>query len=286
MRRQLMSRKDVHPMHARVLLVSVLAPLLAIVGPSYTLADDATPAVSPTAGGVTVEDLYAFSLPASAVPDAVGGAAFLRFTVAPGTSFDFSVTCWVSPAVDAWYVEAGSFAIRPAAPATLVRAASGSGAPGEAVAAEEEVVLGPGDLLVYVGLPPVPGAFRNLGPEPVSGLVFGVWGTEVAACPPSGMVEPWLEYLDGSMWTLPLGPLAVALQRVTLAPGASIPLPAAAPGGTLAFHHVEAGSPTEEGAGATRRLANTGDEPLVALILTIDPAGAGAGTPEAGTPAT
>ena len=145
-------------------------------------------------------------------------------------------------------------------------------------------MLGPGDLLVYVGLPPVPGEFRNDGEEPVSGLVFGVWGTEVAACPPTGMVEPWLEYLDGAEWTLPPGPLAVAVRRVTLAPEASISLPETATGGALAFVHAEAGSPAYAGAGATRTLGNAGDAPLVVLILTISPAGPAAGTPEAGTP--
>jgi hypothetical protein len=252
--------------------------LLALAGPTGALAQDATP-VGPAADGATVENLYGFTLPAGAVPAQVGGAVFLRFTVSPGTSFDFSVPCWVSPAADAWYVEAGRFAVRPAAPARLVRSGSGAAAPEEPVAAGQEVVLGPGNLLVYVGLPPVPGEFRNPGPEPVSGLVFGIWGPEVAACPPTGMVEPWLEYLEGAAWTLPPGPLALALRRITLPPGGRVPLPEPAPGEALTFLHTEEGAPTYEGAGAERILTNTRNAPLVVLLLEARPASPGAGTP-------
>jgi len=164
-----------------------------------------------------------------------------------------------------------------------VRATDGVGAAGQPVAANEEVVLEPGDLLTYVGLPADPGTFRNAGEESVSELVFGVWGSEVASCPPTGMVEPWLEYREGSEWTLSPGPLAFTLQRITLASAANTPLPQEDPDRALVILHAEEGVPTYEGDGEVRILTNAGDDPLVALLLTIRPVETGTATPVSDT---
>jgi hypothetical protein len=261
-----------------VLRVACLLACLGLVmlgSPGFVRAQEASPAASPLAGEVQRETLYTLTLPADVIPGEPGGTAFLRFTVAPGTSFDFSPPCWVSPAVDVWYVEAGTFTIRPAAPATVLRSADQTTATTEPVAADAEVVLSPGDRLLYVGLPAVPGVFRNPGPEPVTGLVWGVWGAAVAGCPPIGMVEPWVSYVDGREWTLPPGPLTLTLQRLTLVPGASAAFPASDPEAAgLVLDYVEQGVAAYTGEGAGRRLRNAGEEPLIALALTLTPAGA------------
>ena len=256
-------------MRRHAILSLSLVAFLALLGPRLALAQDGSPVASPAADGVTIETLYTATIPAGAVPDNPGGAAFLRFTLAPKTSFDFSPSCWVSPAADAWYVESGAFTIRPVAPAELVRAAA-AGTAAEPVTAGREVTLLAGDLLLYTALPRVPGEFRNDGEEPVVGLVFGVWGDQVANCPPTGMVEPWLKYLEGRDWTLPPGPLVLMLRRFTLAPGASATFPASdAVDTTLVFDHIDEGSPSYAGEGAERMLRNDGDDLLIALALTL-----------------
>jgi quercetin dioxygenase-like cupin family protein len=131
----------------------VLLSLVALGSTVTTRAQEATP----LAGGLPFE--IAPGVTADILPASEDPPSLYRIRFAPGVVYELEV----SPAVSLVYVEAGTLVLRLDAPLTVTRAGE-TDAPGEAIAADTEVTLGPGDYTVFP--PNVSGEARNDGEEP------------------------------------------------------------------------------------------------------------------------
>lgn len=275
---------------ALLLIATLLGGLLVIrpsghraAGPGGRLA---TPIAAPLIPAVAREPLLEVGLAgwdwgAMTASDVRAGDRIdlLRLTLAPGASpFRDLPGAGLGTRID--YVESGLFEVTLDSAGGRLRTALGGES---AVAAGSPVRLGPGDALVVPG-----GALRtigNAGQMPASLI-------EVS----QGAVIPFVRLVAGlHPGELPPAALAVRLERVVLAPGASLPPPSA---GTRALVHVESGvvvmTRTGAGLGAiagrpfTYRdggsltvisdpsvatdLRNAGNAPAVLLVVTFAPA--------------
>jgi hypothetical protein len=203
----------------------------------------------------------------------------MRLTLAPGAP-PYRDLPGTGPGTRIEYVESGLFDVTLDTAGGRLRTAKMEASP---VAAGSTVRLGPGDALVVPG-----GTLRtigNAGQTPATMI-------EVA----EEAVDPFVRMVAGlHPGELPTAPLAIRLDRVVLAPGASLPRPA---DGTTELVHVEEGvvemTRTGPGAGAiagrpfTYRtgggitigsdptvatdLRNVADSPTVLLVATFAPA--------------
>jgi hypothetical protein len=169
----------------------------------------------------------------------------------------------------------------------------------EEIAAQQEVLLGPGDAAIYADYTGQ-GTIRNAGQTPVVVLGMAVAsldgrGVDLPQLPKDVEVELLASSLTSDWTTLPPGPVAVSLWRLRLAAGTSVgPYPGAGlealwiESGAISrrflrlAEHTPASPPLVQFAGVQsifltpapgiRRSITSGDaEPAVLLALSIEP---------------
>ena len=211
----------------------------------------ATPSVSAMATPVTGE---AATQPLMAAPLEVPAEEhyvdLFRVDYAPGAAEESHAE--TGPTLN--LVAAGSLTIAVEGPAILTRAADP--ATGEAITAGTEVTLEAGDgLMIPAG---TAHTNRNPGEEPAVLLAAVILPVDALPPPPTAGVTLW--WLAGGV-PAAAGPNAVTLERVTLAPGATIPPPL--------LYVIATGNPemTDDGG-----LQNTGQTNVELVTLTYDPA--------------
>jgi hypothetical protein len=256
--------------------VPIVALALVLGGPALAAAQEATPAGGPAPG----ETLLEVTLPADALPswDRVT-LSLSHFTVPPASRSTWegrSGACCPGPKLK--YLLAGSLAAVSDGPMQVVRA-GGSGAM-VTVPAGTEVVLAPGDTVITRN--EHGDAWTNPGPTPVELLSMPVLSGFVPGPPVPGTWALRLADVREGV-SLPAGAYTLRLERVALAVGAELPLP---PGGL----RLAITLPDEEG--YVGYVGRRSDGTIVAIgapratvaayVLTVEPAGAGAGTPTAG----
>lgn len=264
----------------------------------------------PLPAGFTEETVFVASFAADELPEGQRTAILYYVTLAPGASLPYLVapTCdfhcvdraldyGVSPGVGAELVQSGLYSVRLAAPVQVQRRASAGGK--IELIEQGEVTLGPGDAAIYHNRA-APAELRNSDLEPV--VLFGVAIVgDVAAEDrlrlPPGVEQGMLANTIPADWeTLPSGPLQVTVRRVTLPAGTSLP-PYEPVGleairvesGAIAWTSMRPGQDEPGNAriaqrtgattpfmaappGARRVLHSVGDEPVVMLVVTIEPA--------------
>ena len=216
---------------------------------------------------------------------------FVRLRYRPGAVLD-------RPAVAAAeYVLTGSLVVRSSGRVVVQR--GGSEAETEDIDPGEVATIGPGDVAVSL----TPGAaqtVRNPGTAPATTLkVLVIAGREAGNALPYGFATYILGHLAADDWrrsALPVGPLRVRVERLTAAPGIHAPLPASA---LPVLRYVETGElhwaieapatllaasppttvfrrgqslpwqpqPPDRGL----LLHSSGEEPLVLLVVTLEP---------------
>ena len=266
---------------------------------------------TPAAGEETevVEDtLLSWTIAADALPAGDVEAVFYRLTLPAGESRPLLAGPFcdcpgetVASGIGLEVVEVGTYSLRLAAPVTVVRAGAD-----EEVAPGTEVILGPGDVARFPDYV-APGEIRNGGTDAVSVVGLAILsqeatGTPVPDLPPEVMAEALSRAVPSDWRRLPPGPVTVMLQRLSLPVGAE--LAPYEPTGLETMHVVEGqvslafipagqtepGTPLSYEAGRTapflpaqlgtrRVVSNDADEPATILVLTVSPAGEGAGTP-------
>jgi hypothetical protein len=260
--------------------------------PSPTGAAIATP-VSPSAG-VTTEVLAEIRFPAAAVPASPAIVDVWLATLAPGEAIAFE-TGASPPSIVADVVLGGELIVRSEG-RVLVQRAEGL----EAVAPNTVVTVHPDEAIIYVDNQAAQ-AFRNPGRGTLTAISVGVF----SSAPPSTFTAGPVSQQDWERSGLAGRDLAVAVDRLTLPPGAELPafVPdvraprvfAVAEGVAQAVVTTPTGAapPTAErfgpsqvigfrtlGAGERLQVRNAGVRPLVLLQVTL--AAAHAATPAAG----
>jgi hypothetical protein len=238
---------------------------------------------TPTAAATGQETLAAIVLPAGAIPsDIVGGLN--HYTVPPGASSNwepgnFSASCCTGPRLD--YVLSGNLTMRNVAPTQLQRAGSTTW---EEIPSDTEIVLGPGDALL--SRMEAVFAAANRGTTPVEVLDSVIFSGHVDIDP---IPDGWLYHsardqdIIFNPRSAPDVPMALRLQRTTLAPDAYLPIPADAVAQLLISLDTRAmlaifpnPDPHDtQNTGARYVKKHVGPEPVSVYVLTLEPAGAG-----------
>ena len=264
----------------------------------------------PLLAGFAEETVFAATFAADELPAGERTAILYYVTLAPGASLPYLVapTCdfhcedptldfGVSRGVGAELVQSGLYSVRLAAPVQVLRRGSTGGQ--IELIEQDEVTLGPGDVAIYHDRS-APAELRNTGAEPA--VLFGVAivgdvGAEERLPLPPGVEQGMLTNTIPADWqTLPAGPLQVTVRRVTLPAGTSLPpyepigLEAIqVESGAIAWTSMRPGQEESGNAriaprtgattpfmaappGARRVLQSVGSEPVVMLIVTIEPA--------------
>jgi hypothetical protein len=180
------------------------------------------------------------------------------------------VACCPGPHIE--HVLAGELGVRVEGPLRVLRASpDGTPAPAERVAPGTEVVLRPGDTAVY-GLE-LAATYRNAGWAPVHVAAGGIFAGSPPV-PPAGYAIPSVAERYPAPEPPP-GPLAVTLQRATLAPEGIFPAP---PTGSMqvVMTGPEPGALAERGDGSVE---NLGREPVVVYALVLSLTGPATATP-------
>ena len=293
-------------------LAVVLAGLLAVGRPSLVAAQEASPEAED--GGFAP---LAFAM-VDSLPPAPALVVLFRITYEPGASF--AAPAFPGPLLGA--IESGTLTARPDGEVAVTRGAATASPVPAAATPGADVTLAAGDQIVTP--PGTAVTYTNTGEEPSTSLVAGVVpaDTPLPTAFPPGVTGGQLAF--GVATTLPAGPVAIGMARLTFPPGAEEPPSANAGGPLLAY--VEGGSiaytlasgegqvtqapaaaatpgavatPGAEVAvsgggfafeqgGAVSGARNPGDETATVVILAIGPPEGFAedeGTPEAGTPA-
>jgi hypothetical protein len=230
-------------------------------------------------------------------------AIFYRVTLPAGTSlpalagpYSLKRSDVIAAGVGIEVVQSGTYSLQLETPLRVQRhAASGV----EEIAAEREVLLGPGDAAIYPDYTGQ-GTIRNTGQEPVVVLGMGIVSTEATgiAVPqlPKGVETKLLISSSTMDWgSLPSGPVAMSLWRLWLPTGASVGpyagaglealwiergaisrrflrLPESIPSLQPLVHF--AGTPAGfmgPAPGTRRSIASEHNEPAVLLALSIEP---------------
>ncbi len=272
-------------MRRRSVVAVRVALALALLGAGYapTAAQEALPAAPPAITGDTLIDLV---VPAEFVPrasprtsppsrvvlllvgeihqaagggdkDGVTGGAMPGVVTGPGTY----------PAAAIVTVLRGGYAVRTPVNMVVTRSA-GTTTPtaGPAtVRGGTEVTLGPGDSILYpLGVSSL--AERSTGPEALEAVAVVLrrpgseWWTPFAVTGATGRV-----LLRTALEAVPAGPLAVRLRRLTLAPGAGVPV---TPPGTGQWVAAVTGAVATGADGVVR---NPGAAPIAVYVLTVAP---------------
>jgi hypothetical protein len=291
---------------ALIVLMLLSTLLLSSFAPGVA-AQEGTP-VTAGATGVREETLVSWTIAADAFPTGDIEALFYRLTLPAGVSLPLLAGPFcdcpgetVASGIGLEVVEDGTYTLRLDAPMTVVRAGAE-----EEVTPGTEVTLGPGDVARFPDYA-APGEIRNSGMDAVSVVGLAILsqeatGTPVPDLPPEVMAEALSRAVPSDWRRLPPGPVTVMLQRLSLPVGAE--LAPYEPTGLETMHVVEGqvslafipagqtepGTPLSYEAGRTapflpaqlgtrRVVSNDEDEPATILVLTISPAGEGAGTP-------
>ncbi|MGH2614459.1 MAG: hypothetical protein ACRDJC_04420 [Thermomicrobiales bacterium] len=274
-----------------LLMLSLLVVLGAAVPPAA--AQDSPHAPIPPAG-IGVETLFEAAFPAETIPAENPRVYFVRQRYLPGAIFD-------RPAIPAAeYVLSGSLVVRSAGRVVVQRGSAGARQPVEEIAPGSEATVGAGDAAVYLSNGAAQ-TVRNSESTPAITLkVIVVTATEAAGALPRAFAPYILGHLSTFDWkrsALPVGPMRVRVERLTAAPGASVPrsttelpvlrfveagqltwaieTPATLLAPMLAAVHFRRGQAVpyqRQPDGWHILLRSSGDEPLVLLVLTTMPA--------------
>jgi len=234
--------------------------------------------------GVTAVTLIETVLPAEALPREVAGCAFDRSSIPKE-----SETTWdVFQNVNLRYVLSGEITVRSDSAAQVLRA--GSDGAWEAVSAGTAVTLAPGDTVLFLNM--TTATFRNTGLTPVETLgwqvvVGGSGGPNPS--PPQWRLKDVVLCPTGGI-TLPGTAGVLRLRQVELAPEATLsPLPTAIIQMSLASPINAAGTPVSafgNGTEADGTITNHDQKTAPFYVVTLEPLGAGNGTPQAGSSGT
>jgi len=280
---------------AALVLLTLVASFVAFRGSHPGRTDDDFPPIaavidspgtpdSLAPAGVTAVTLIETVLPAEALPREVAGCAFDRTTIPKE-----SETTWdVFQNVNLRYVLSGEITVRSDSAAQVLRA--GSDGAWEAVPAGTGVTLAPGDAVLFVNM--TTATFRNTGPTPVETLGWQLvvggsggpnpsppqWrGMNNVLCPRGGITLPGTAGL-------------LQLRQVELAPEANLsPLPTAIIQLSLARPNNVAGTPVSVYGSGTKSdgtIYNRDQKSAPFYVVTLEPLGAGNGTPQAGSSGT
>jgi hypothetical protein len=233
---------------------------------------------SPIAAEVTRERLVETTVPAEAVPPTQILYELWYAPIEPGIEINVSAedgACCPGPHIE--HVAAGELALRVDGPLRVARAGTATD-PGptemEEIPSGTEVVLREGNTAAFAA--ELGRHYANRSADPVRLVAGGLFGGEWAGARAEGYTINNLatHYRDAP---LPPGPITLALERVTLPPGAVLPGPPpetlrAVTSGPAVAYLPEAGDGS---------ISNLVQEPVVAYVLTLLPAGSATGTPEA-----
>jgi hypothetical protein len=200
-----------------LLTLSLLAVLGAVASP---VAAQHSPRAPEHLAGIGVEPLFETVFPAETIPAENPRLYFVRQRYLPGAVFD-------RPAVPAAeYVAAGSLVVRSTGRVVVQRGDPGAEQPVEEIAPGSEVAVGAGDVAVYLSS----GAAQTVrNPETTATItlkVIVVTATEAASALPRSFAPYIMGHLSTFDWkrsALPVGPLRVRVERLTAAPGVSVP---------------------------------------------------------------
>ena len=213
-------------------LSGLVGLLLLLVGAAPAAAQEGTPAGDGDAEAEFAPLAFALLDEAPAAP---AFFALGRITIEPGAANP--PIALGGPLVGV--IEAGTLAAQPNGPVSVQRAAAAA-TPGPAEIATPyiEFELGPGDQIVTPAGTGV--AYYNIGDEPASALIVALLPADepLPTAVPAGVTTEFLA--SGVMTELPAAPLALAMARLTYAPGQADPAPSENPGPLLA--HVESGT--------------------------------------------
>jgi hypothetical protein len=252
-------------------LFVVVGFVFALIGRSRVIAQDATPAVSPS---ILVEAL----IPASSIPPAPSRLFFLAHdTFAPGATRcrEQRTTCAArGPQFE--HVLAGELTLRVEGPLQVQRASSlGMPGPVEEIEPGTEVTMGPGDTAIYQTQ--LTAEYANRGTEPMQFIRSALFPEP----PPGptidesvGVTTEAIEF-NYPVPSPPPGPLVATLQQATLSPDGWLP---AVPDDVLRIVIAAPGSPAVVTAN-DGTIQNTSDVPAIIYALMLRPAEDEAATP-------
>jgi multisubunit Na+/H+ antiporter MnhG subunit len=242
-----------------------------------TAAQAGTPATSAGAGGD--ETLLAVTVARDQVPTGQGLVYIGRVTFAPGARQ--TCGCPDERGTVLTLVESGTFTFELERGGRIIRGATTATPREELASPGVAFTLGAGDAMVFPGNKRVE---ANAGTEPAVYLFALILAPVGPPAPdPSDVGERTLETLGvvvGPWPDLGSGPVAIALRRTALAPGASLAAPADGIQFVVPDDARIAATPTALAAGENGTTTNGGVESIDVLVLTIAPAG-GDGTPQA-----
>jgi hypothetical protein len=188
------------------------------------------PTVAPTVvstprAGVTVTPLGSGTV--DALPDEPSWLMTFHSTFRPGGRYSMEL----SEGPDLLAVRSGAMTYHADRPITVIRAATGTGAPSkEVIPADTDAVLQAGDAAVIPMGANV--SRRNDGTEPAVEIMSMVEGTFLGSRgrgAPSGVTDlPIVTFHISDAHVLPAAPATITLSQVTLAPGATLTSPVAA----------------------------------------------------------
>jgi hypothetical protein len=200
---------------------------------------------------------------------------FNRLDLPPNTSAPVTPAvqaCCTGPQIT--HVIAGELTVRVDGPLRVFRAGeSAAGSDGVTVSPDTDVVLDPGDTIVFDFASPT--EYTNHGSIPVQLVTAGLYAGTLPG--------PWADtftYLDGNENlphdAFPPGPARVRLIRATLPPEADLPPPSP---DSLVLE-VGAAGDASIGMGAAGVLRNISPEPQDIYVITIQPTAPGTPVPE------
>lgn len=266
-------------------------------------------ALESASGAVLVEPLAEANLAAEELGASENEAIFYRLTLSPGASAPYLAGPLSGHSGDRGIatagaglemVQSGVYAVRLDAPVRVHR--SGADGRENAIPTGTDVVLGPGDAVVYPDYA-ARAEIRNAGDEPVVLLGIAIVSVDRSETPsvelPAEITGEMFSRLSSESRALPSGPLCLGLWRLTLPAGESVePYEAtglealrvergaitrgvlrpgeAAPHGRPFFSPAQTSAPfTPLSPGLRRVITSVGNEPAEILAVTIEPAAIG-----------
>jgi quercetin dioxygenase-like cupin family protein len=204
----------------------IAALLLVLSTPGLVLAQEASPVAEGMAEGVSLAVLAEGVI--DELPPGPMEIGFARLTFAPGTRIDLDP----EPGAAFIAVESGTFTFTMT---TVVQVAgvlvAGTPVATRVTTAGVAFTVGPGESVVFPAF--AEGEVRNDGPEPVVALAVFLGPPEDATATPAAEATPGADeepegltfepLAFGVVEQLPPGPAGIAIARVTIAPGATIP---------------------------------------------------------------
>jgi quercetin dioxygenase-like cupin family protein len=205
----------------------IAALLLVLSTPGLVLAQEASPVAERMAEGVSLAILAEGVI--DELPPGPMEIGFARLTFAPGTRIDLDP----EPGAAFIAVESGTFTFTMT---TVVQVAgvlvAGTPVATRVTTAGVAFTVGPGESVAFPAF--AEGEVRNDGPEPVVALSVFLGPPEDATATPAAEATPGADEEEpegltfeplafGVVEQLPPGPAGIAIARVTIAPGATIP---------------------------------------------------------------